>query len=107
MSAPVTIRAAAETDAAVIANELVRNWGSTEIWSLGRMFRADRLPAAVAELDGAFAGLVTWHIDGGDWQGEVVTISSRIEDRGVGTALLDAAVAAIRAAGCRRAFLTT
>lgn len=38
---------------------------------------------------------------------EVITLSSRAEGAGVGTALLGAAVEAARSAGCTRVFLTT
>jgi ribosomal protein S18 acetylase RimI-like enzyme len=51
--------------------------------------------------------LVTYTVHEGGYQGEVVTISTRTENRGVGTALLAAAVDAIRQAGCVRAMLTT
>jgi ribosomal protein S18 acetylase RimI-like enzyme len=54
-----------------------------------------------------YLGLVTYSIQDGGFQGEVITLSSCSENAGVGTALLSAAVEAIRAAGCSRAYLTT
>ncbi|MFO0875575.1 MAG: GNAT family N-acetyltransferase [Phycisphaerales bacterium] len=101
------IRPVVAADLPEVERELTTHWGGVRIWSLGRMHRADELPGFVAEVDGRFAGLVTYTIDGGAWQGEVITLSSRAEDGGVGTALLAAATEAIRAAGCRRAYLTT
>ena len=94
-------------DLADIQAELHTHWHSTEIWSLGRLHHADRLPGFVAEVNGAFAGLVTINIDAGAWQCEVITLSSRSVVHGIGTALLDAAESHARTAGCRRIYLTT
>lgn len=130
-------------DLAFIREELVRHWGDTGIWSIGRRYQADELPGFVAvepageaktaseglrqsdepsasdsprggasdSADGGisetFLGLVTYSIFEGNYQAEVVTLSSRRENTGVGAALLDAAVNAIREAGCVRAFLCT
>jgi len=110
-------------DLTFVREELVRHWGNAGIWSLGTMYQADALPGFVAideagdkasHETGAEAGalderigLVTYFLHPGGWQGEVITLSSRRENAGVGTALLDTAVAAIRQAGCIRAFLTT
>jgi len=110
-------------DCSEVTRELVTNWQSTEIWSLGRRHHAEQLPGFVAEHDGRFLGAVTYHLDSGGWQGEIITLSSRSTPPsadcaggtsrivggggGVGTALLEAATNAIYAAGCVRAFLTT
>src|SRR5687767_2706245 len=98
-------------DVAFIREELVRHWNDAGIWSVGRRYQADQLPGFIAINDsiatGERVGLVTYFIHAGGWQGEVITLSSRREAEGVGTALLEATVEAIRAAGCARAFLTT
>ena len=104
--APV-IRPIEPRDLPEIQAELETHWHSTQIWSLGRMHQADALPGFVAEVNGAFAGLVTMHMDPGGWQCEVITLSSRVPTGGVGAALLAAAERHARAAGCRRIFLTT
>lgn len=92
---------------AFVRDELAAHWGSTRIWSLGRAFEADRLPGIVACIDGAPVGLVTYEPNHGGHQCEIVTLSSRLESRGVGERLLEAAADAARDAGCVRAFLTT
>lgn len=95
-------------DLAFVRDELVRNWHDVGIRSIGRRYQADALPGFVAvDEAGQRVGLVTYAILDGGFQGEVVTLSSRVENRGVGAALLGAAVEAIRAADCSRAFLTT
>ncbi len=109
-------------DLADVRAELVANWHSPQIWSLGRRHQADELPGFVAEVDGAeangagvdgakghggFAGLITMNFDPGGWQCEVITLSARLPGRGVGAALLAAAEQAAREHGCRRIYLTT
>ena len=105
------IRPIAPDDLSFIREELIRNWHDTGIWSLGKRYQADELPGFVAvdQTNGRSEriGLVTYIIHPGGWQGEVMTLSSRREDSGAGTALLRAATDALRAAGCKRAFLTT
>ncbi len=101
------IRPIEARDLPEVERELRSHWGSTEIWSLGHRHQADRLPGFVAEVEGQFAGLVTLHLDGGAWQCEVITLSSRGPDRGVGGALLARAEQYAREAGCRRIYLTT
>ncbi len=90
-----------------IRRELHTHWHDTRIWSLGRCHQADALPGFVAEVDGAFAGLLTLNMDPGGWQCEVITLSSRGAAPGTGAALLAAAEQHARAAGCRRIYLTT
>ena len=95
-------------DLVFIREELVRNWHDVGIWSLGRRYQADELPGFIA-MDGENnrVGLVTYLVHDGGYAGEVITLSSRVEGRGLGAALLDVGVQAIREAGCVRAFLTT
>lgn len=97
-------------DLPFIREELIRNWHDVGIWSIGRRYQADELPGFIAideSNNKVRLGLVTYAIQPGGFLGEVVTLSSRVENSGVGAALLNAAVDAIRNAGCARAFLTT
>ncbi|MCG3128376.1 MAG: hypothetical protein CHACPFDD_03264 [Phycisphaerae bacterium] len=93
-------------DLSFVRGELNRNWFSTEIWSRGVCFAADALPGFVAFHDDQPVGLVTIAaLPGGEY--EVVTLSAAVENRRVGTALLDAAVNYARECGARRLSLTT
>ena len=103
----IEVRSVSAGDSGFVLEELSRHWGSPGIWSLGRMIRADRIPGLIAVVGADPAGLVTWQVDPGGYQGEVVTLSARVESRGVGERLLEAAVDAARDAGCTRAYLTT
>ena len=106
---PIHIRPVQARDLDWVREELTRNWGRPQIWSIGRMFEADRLPGLIAERDGERVGLVTYsleeHVSAGEC--EVVTLSSRVEGRGIGATLLDAAVVAAKGAGASRIYLTT
>lgn len=105
--AAVRIRPPRESDAAFVREELTRNWAGTQIWSIGRGFDAHRLPAFIAEIGGRPAGLVTYDINPGGYQCEVVTLSSRLENAGAATRLLEAVEFEARRARCTRLFLTT
>lgn len=104
------IRPIQPDDLTFVREELTRHWHDVGIWSLGMRYQGDALPGFVAiddERHGRRIGLVTYIIHAGGYQGEVITLSSGAENHGVGSALLEAAANAIRAAGCARAFLTT
>jgi len=106
----VWVRERDASDDAFVREELEKHWHQIRIWSIGRAFEADRLPAFVAEMDGPAGpervGLVTYDVNRGNYQCEVVTVSSRREDVGVATRLLEAAENAARLARCSRVFLT-
>ena len=110
MAAPFHIRPVGPHDLDWVRGELTRHWGRPQIWSIGRRFEADGLPGLVAETDaGERVGLVTYslaeHVE--PHECEIITLSSRAENAGVGSALLDAAIRAAREAGRTRIFLTT
>lgn len=95
-----------DADRDFLRAEMTRHWTSAEIWSRRRRFQADELSGFVAWIDAARVGQITYALlEDGEF--EVVTLSTRAECRGVGTALLDAAVAAARRLGSRRIMLTT
>lgn len=102
----ITVRPTTPGDATFVREELTRHWGGTQIWSIGRAYQADQIPALIAEIEGMPAGLVTYEILPGSYQCEVVTVSSRREDSGVATRLLEAVENRAREARCSRLFLT-
>lgn len=103
----IVVRAKRADDAAFVREELTKHWGGTQIWSIGRAFQADEIPALIAEVDGKPAGLVTYDVHPGGYQFEVVTLSTRLERLGIGARLLEAAEDIARHARCTRIFLTT
>ncbi|HMN40800.1 MAG TPA: GNAT family N-acetyltransferase [Phycisphaerales bacterium] len=107
--ADVNLRAIEPRDLPWVRAELVRNWHSTRISSLGVWHEADRLPGLIAGIPGddTPAGLLTHTPITPGRPCEVITLSARIESRRVGTHLLGAFTNAARATGCSRVFLTT
>ena len=88
------------------ARELLSaSWGSPVVVTRGRLYEADRLPGFVALAEGCPQGLATYRIEGEEC--EIVTLDSRAERRGLGSALLEAVRQAAQAAGCRRLWLIT
>jgi ribosomal protein S18 acetylase RimI-like enzyme len=81
-------------------------WGSV-VARLGELLALDELPALVAEVDGAPAGLLTWRHDEAAGEVEVVGIEAWIRERGVGAALLRALRAEARRRGATRLWLIT
>ena len=71
----------------------------------GELFYPPELPGLIAEGDGEPIGLATYRIEGDEC--ELVTLHSRVEGAGAGSALVEAVAAAARAAGCRRLYLIT
>ena len=99
------VRPLAESERPWLADRLRAGWGAVHIARLGELRDASVLPALVAERDGVPVGLLTYEVVGD--QLEVMSVESWDEGTGVGSALLEAAVEAARASGCRRVWLIT
>lgn len=80
-------------------------WGSDVMVSGGRAIRLAELDGFAAVENGAVTGTVTFLVE--DKACEVVSLDSTEENRGTGTALLDAAVRAAKEKGCRTVYLYT
>jgi len=91
------VRVATDADAEVVGHFLADRWGPTVV-SRGRVHRPAALPTLVAELDGLFAGCLTYRYDGPEADGalEVVTIDAVAPRRGIGSALMKAVCAKAR-----------
>jgi ribosomal protein S18 acetylase RimI-like enzyme len=83
----------------------IRHFGSPQVVTRGRKVDPLELDGFVAEEDGALLGAVTFLRHGAEI--EIVTLDGAVENRGAGTALLDAVIARARADGVRRLFLVT
>lgn len=86
--------------------KIIRGWGADFIVSRGWKIYAADLPGFLAEdYDGRKVGLLTYEIIGGHC--EVVTLDAFVKFSGIGTALMEKAIEAARASGCRRVWLIT
>lgn len=88
-----------------VSRVLVQYWGSTVQITRGKSYQADELPGVVAVRDGAEVGLLTYSVDGDEF--EIVTHNAMAGHGGIGSCLLDAARNKARELGCKRLWLIT
>ncbi len=105
VSAPRTVRRLEPSDRPWVARTIRKRWGSDVAVAHGVAYRPAELPGFVAESGGEAVGLLTYRVGEGGL--EVVTIDAFPERRGVGTALLTAAVGEARRQGIGRLWLIT
>jgi ribosomal protein S18 acetylase RimI-like enzyme len=84
---------------------LTSSWGETAVVAHGTAYRADALPALLAEQDGGIVGLLTYVLSNDGL--EIVTLDALLQHSGIGTALLNAATDTARRAGAERLWLVT
>jgi ribosomal protein S18 acetylase RimI-like enzyme len=72
---------------------------------LGEVVEPAAMPGLVAERDRERIGLLTYIVDGDQF--EVLSLHCRVENAGAGSALLEAAAALAAGRGCRRLWLVT
>jgi ribosomal protein S18 acetylase RimI-like enzyme len=101
----VALREKRSSDGAALAKIWTQNYGGPSVVSRGHELRPLELAGFVAVENDELIGAVTWSLVGDQF--EVVTLDSWREDRGVGSALLGAAVEVARKSGARRAWLIT
>jgi ribosomal protein S18 acetylase RimI-like enzyme len=99
------IRPISQADRAWMAQFIQERWGSTLIVSRGTVHDTSQLPGFIAIHDDHPAGLVTYHIEGGDC--EIVTLDSPFQGMGIGSTLIQAVRSTAIEAGCRRLWLIT
>ena len=92
-------------DSAWIGPFLKEHWGADFIVSRAKRYDADMLTGARASVGGKLVGAVTWHVAGPDMQ--IVSLDAFDHGSGIGTALLDYAVAKARVMGLKRVWLVT
>jgi ribosomal protein S18 acetylase RimI-like enzyme len=101
----VDIRPLRDEDRDWVEQLIAERWGGPLVVGRGRVWKPAELPGFAAYEEERCVGLVTYELENGAC--EIVTIDALEEGRGVGTALLEAAKAAARAAGCSRVRLVT
>lgn len=88
------------------ADEIIRSeWGGPISVSVGRTIDTRQIPGFVYVQHGKVIGAVTYCIRGEEC--EIVTLNSYYEDKGIGTALIDAVAEAAKDQGCKRLWLVT
>jgi ribosomal protein S18 acetylase RimI-like enzyme len=82
-----------------------RHWGDRTVVGHGTVYTMDDVECLVADEAGRVVGAVTFRVDTDAM--EVVSVDADVRRRGIGRALLDAAVAEAERRGLRRVWLTT
>lgn len=90
----------------MLTDFFAKHWGTPEMAISSGIFRCDELNgfAAVNE-SGEIIGCITYTIDGKDC--EIISLDSMIENKGIGTALLQQVEATAKHAHCQRIELIT
>jgi GNAT superfamily N-acetyltransferase len=101
----VSVREPRDDEREQIIAILVERWGAPIVVSRGVRHDMRDLPTLIADEDGEIAGVLTYNPGGRE--AEVVSIDALRQNRGVGTALLDAVVDVALANGWRRLWLVT
>lgn len=101
----VSVRPIQPADAETLARMWEESWGGSRMVVHGVVYDADRLPGFLAAEENEIVGAVTYHLQGD--QCEIVSLDSRRQSRGIGTALIEAVKRAAREAGCNRLWLIT
>lgn len=94
-----SVRPAVPADRHDIEEICDRAWGETDVDAFGRTFDVLSAENLVAESDGQFAGLISLALDRGELAVVLLSVYPGYQGSGVGSALIDAAVAAAREKG--------
>jgi len=101
----LVVRRLAGDDGELVSSLMHEAWGTVVVARRGEAVDVTGLPGFVARLDGVDVGLAVVAARGVEY--EIVAVSSQVEGKGVGRALLDDCVADARDRGCRRLWLST
>jgi GNAT superfamily N-acetyltransferase len=99
------LRPTGDADREWMARWVTEQWGDVIVVSRGKVHQPDKLPGFAACRGDEPVGLATYRIDGD--QCEIVTLDSRAEGQGIGTALINAVVDVALREGVRRLWLIT
>jgi GNAT superfamily N-acetyltransferase len=88
-----------------VGESLLAEFGDLRMVTRGRLHHADQLPGLIAVLDEVPAGLLTYATVGGEM--EIVTLHAVQPGKGLGSAMLAAALEKAKQTGCRRLWLIT
>jgi ribosomal protein S18 acetylase RimI-like enzyme len=94
-----------QSDQTLISDFMIRSWGSPYSVSRGKMHDVVNLPGFICKQNGKIAGLVTYHIENNEC--EIVTLDSIIENKGLGSRLVEKVIQTAKENQCDRVWLIT
>ncbi len=100
-----TLRPLTRDDLPRLRQFWIEHWGGEDMISRGKIYRPEQLEGFVVEDGDEWIGLLTFIIDGNEC--EVTSLDSLREGQGIGSLLIDKAIAEARARKCKRLFLIT
>jgi GNAT superfamily N-acetyltransferase len=105
MMAGFTLRPIEDSDRPQLEQFCMNHWNSLVVVSRMKIHKVTKQPGFLTEVDGRFAGIVTYEIVGD--QCEITLLETFAQNIGAGTALIDAVMGPAREAGCKRLWLIT
>jgi len=84
---------------------LAREWHCPPSISRGKIIDTTKLPGFVSVAEETIQGVITYHIDHAEC--EIVTLNSFHENKGIGTALINAVIKVAKEQNCKRLWLIT
>jgi N-acetylglutamate synthase-like GNAT family acetyltransferase len=100
-----TLRRLSRNDLPGLRQFWIEHWGSEEMITRGNIYRPEQLEGFVIEDSDEWIGLLTFLIKKSEC--EITSLDSLREGKGIGSKLIDQAVAESRSRGCTRLFLIT
>ncbi|UCE06541.1 MAG: GNAT family N-acetyltransferase [bacterium] len=89
----------------LITNFITENWGSSISVSKGKAHNTAKLPGFICRENDKIVGLITYHIENNDC--EIVTLDSKINNKGLGTKLINKVIEKAKVNNCSRVWLIT
>lgn len=94
-----------DSDNNTIADFITENWGSPRSVSKGKVYEVRKLPGFICKENDRIVGLITYHIENREC--EIVTLDSKINNKGLGTELINRVIEKAKDSGCKRLWLIT
>ena len=94
-----------EDDRQVINNILIEQWESTNITIRGKIVDGTKLNGFIAKINDKLVGLITYLIEEGEC--EICTLNSFIENKGIGSSLIEKVKFVAKENNCSRLKLVT
>jgi GNAT superfamily N-acetyltransferase len=92
-------------DEILVTNFITDSWGSSISVSKGKVHNTARLPGFICRKNDKIIGLITYNIENNEC--EIVTLDTRINNKGLGTKLLNKVLDRAKENNCKRVWLIT
>ena len=92
-------------DRTLVDSFISENWGSLVLVTKSKIHNSVELPGFIYKEDEKIIGLITYKIKNDDC--EIVTLNSKLENKGLGTSLLNKVIDFSRKNSCKRIWLIT